>query len=260
MNNFMPKWLLNSLGVLLLILIALLVVGKVKNLNDIFRKKVLPENTISVSAEGRVKAVPDLATVNLGVLTQGKTPVEVQEENTKKVNKIIDYIKQQGVSKDDISTSQFNIYPQYDYKEGRSEIVGYQLNQTITFKIRGIDKSNEQLGKILEGGVAQGANEISGVFLSFDDPDNLRQNARKQAIEKAKEKAQELAQVAGLKLGRVVSIAETTATGLPKPYYSGDFGGIGGAGGLGLEKAAAPNIEPGSQDVIETMTVVFEVK
>src|SRR3989344_5545859 len=197
--NSLPKWLVNGLGGLLIAFVALLIVGKTKDLKDVLGNKN-PDNTISVSAEGKVQAVPDLATVNLGVLTQGPDPSVVQEQNSVKVNKIIDYIKQQGISKDDISTSQFNIYPQYDYNNGRNTIIGYQLNQTITVKVRGMDKSTDILSKILKGGVQQGANEVNGVSFGFDDADELRQEARKLAIEKAKVKAQDLAQAAGLKL------------------------------------------------------------
>ena len=127
MNN-MPKWVVTGLGGLLIAFVALLLIDKGTQLNDKFRDKN-PTNTIGVTAEGKVKAVPDMATVNLGVITQGASPSAVTDENSKKVNKIVDYVKQQGISKDDISTSQFNIYPQYNYNNGKNEIVGYELRQ-----------------------------------------------------------------------------------------------------------------------------------
>lgn len=255
MNN-MPKWVVTGLGGLLIAFVALLLIDKGTQLNDKFRDKN-PTNTIGVTAEGKVKAVPDMATVNLGVITQGASPSAVTDENSKKVNKIVDYVKQQGISKDDISTSQFNIYPQYNYNNGKNEIVGYELRQTVSITIKGVDKSTETLNKILQGAVSQGANEINGVSLSFDDPDNLRQQAREEAIAKAKEKAQELARAAGLKLGRVISVNEAGST-YPQPYYGAAYGMGGGM--MAEAKSASPNIEPGQQDIVESMTVVFEVK
>lgn len=253
----LPKWLVN-LGVgLLVVLLALLAIDRAVGLsNKITGKK--PDNTLSVSAEGKVKATPDLATVNLGVITQGTEASKVQDDNSKKINKIVEFVKKQGITKDDISTSQFNIYPQYNYSNGKNEIIGYQLDQTITVKVRGVDKSTEILGKILSGAVSEGANQIYGVALGFDDPDNLRQKARELAIEKAKEKAKELAKVAGIKLGKVISVSEAGSGGYPMPYYGAGFGG--GGVGLSMEKSVSPNVEPGSQDVIENMSVTFEVK
>jgi len=253
--NLLPKWLINSLGAVLIIFFAIVVVGKVKDLAESFKNEK-PDNTISVSAEGKVKAVPDLAAVSLGVLTQGQTPQKAQEENTKKTNKIIEFIKGQGIGREDIATSQFNISPRYSYRGGKSEIAGYRVNQTVVVKVRGVNKSTKILGKILKGAVSNGANQINGVNLSFNDPDELRQEARIKAIEKAKVKAKELAKVAGIKLGKVVSIFEAKGMTIPYPRnakYTLNAGteGVGGA---------SPNIEPGSQDLTERMTVVFEVK
>lgn len=257
MNNTLPKWLVYSLGGLLVVFVALLVIDKADSLNSKISGKK-PDNVISVSAEGKVDARPDMATVTLGVLSQGTTAVEVKNQNNEKVNKIIEYIKQQGVPEKDITTSQFYFYPTQDYRDGRSIITGYQGNQTVTVKMYGIDKSQEQVEKVLDGSVNSGANEIQGVQFSFKDPDDLRQQARKLAIAKAKEKAQELASEAGLKLGKVISVSENGGY-YPGPIpYAGDAYGMGGS--AVAQKSVAPNVQPGSQDIIQTMTVVFEIK
>lgn len=253
----LPKWLVSGLGGLLIAFVALLVVGKARELSDVYANKN-PKNVMTVSAEGKVSATPDLATVTLGVVSQGNNAADVQDQNSKKINKIIDFVKAQGITKDDISTSQFNIYPRYDYTAGKNEINGYEARQTISIKVRGVDKSTDKLGKVLDGATNNGANEVSGVSLSFEDPDNLRQEARQQAIAKAKVKAQELAKTAGITLGKVVSVSESGSVGYPVPMYA-DAAGMGG-GGMSLEKSVSPNIEPGSQDITAQMSVVFEVK
>lgn len=256
MNSIMPKWLVQTLGGLLVALLALLVISQAYNLSELLSNKN-PKNTISISAEGKVVAVPDLATVNIGVLTSGSTANDVQTESSKKINSIIEFVKKQGIEKDDINTSEFSIYPQQDYREGRTVITGYQANQSITIKVRGVDKTTEKLTSILGGVTSNGANQVNGVSMSFDDPDNLKQQARKAAIEKAKQKAQDLASSAGLRLGKVVNVSESgSGYGVPVPM---DAYGYGGAG-IAMEKAVSPNVEPGNQDVVANMTVTFEVK
>jgi uncharacterized protein YggE len=254
MNN---KSLVNIgmvIGVVLIAYLGLLVAQKSYDVMDTFQGKN-PKNTISISAEGKVSAKPDLAEVSIGILTQGDTADGVQAESSKKINKIIDFIKKQGLSDEDINTSQFNIYPNQDYREGRSIITGYQANQTITIKVHGVNESTEKLSKILGGVTSQGANQVNGVSLSFNDPDEYRQQAREKAIIKAKEKAAQLAEASGLRLGKVVSVSENSAYPA-MPYLEG----IGGYGGGGDAKAVSPNIEPGSQDIIASMNIVFEVK
>lgn len=255
MASNVPKWLVVSLGVLLMIFLVFGAAVKYQDLSDRMSGKVTT-NTMSFTAEGKVKAVPDLATVNLGVVTQGKTSGEVQSENSKKINKIIEFIKQQGISKDDISTTQFTITPMYNYTNGKNEITGYESRQTITVLLRGIDKSNDALGVIISKATEQGVNEITNVSLSFDDPDNLRQKAREQAVEKAKARAQELARALGVKIGRILSVTQSGSnTPQPSPYM-----GYGMGGGYGGGSSASPNVEPGTQDIIESMTLTFELK
>lgn len=251
----LPKWLVSGLGALLIVLVAVSIADKAWDLKD-HDKVTRQQNTFMASGEGKVKAVPDLATVTLGVVSQGATAAVVQDQNSQKINKIIEFVKQQGVSRDDIATSQFNIYPQYNYNNGKNEIIGYEARQSITIKVKGVDKSSEGLGKIISGATGNGANEISNVTLGFENPENLRQEAKTKAIENAKVRAQELAKAAGIELGRVVNVSENNA-GSPMPYYGE---GYGGAGGLMMDKAASPNIEPGNQDIVETVTLTFEIK
>jgi uncharacterized protein YggE len=254
MQNLLPRWLTWSLGLLVIVVLGLIALDKSYTLKNTLENKN-PQNTLSVTAEGKVKAVPDLASIDLGVLTNASTAAEAQDQSAKKINAIIEFVKKQGVGNDDIATSQFNIYPQQDYREGKSTITGYTANQSINIKVRGIDKSTDTLTKILGGVTGAGANQINGVNLTFDDPDNFRGQARERAIAKAQEKAQELARAAGLRLGRVINVSETGSSFGPIPYAEGL--GYGGGGDM---RAVAPNVQPGNQDIVANMTVVFEVK
>src|SRR5947207_445908 len=112
--RMLPKWLVSGLGGLLIAFVALLVVQKVHDVQTAY-KNDKPANTISVSGEGKVAAVPDIATVSIGVLSQGATAVEVKNQNNDKVNKVTAFIKAQGIADAEITTSQFSFYPQQDY-------------------------------------------------------------------------------------------------------------------------------------------------
>lgn len=259
MENILPKWLVNGLGGLLVVFVALLIIQQGYGFSQLMKNQK-PVNTISVSADGKVTATPDLATVTIGVLTQGANAQDVKDKNNAKINKITDFIKKQGIDQKDITTSQMYFYPQQDWQSGTARITGYQGNQTVTVKIRNVDKDQKVLEAVLDGSVNAGANEIQGVNFSFNDPNAMQQQARELAIDNAKQKAQGLAQKAGLTLGKVVSISEMGAGGIqPMPYSLNSAMGMGG-GGVAMEKSIAPDVHPGSQDITESMTVVFEVK
>jgi uncharacterized protein len=253
MNNLKP-WVWQALGILLMAFLAINILDRVYDFSLDLKKA--PQNTISMSAEGKVSAKPDLATVTVGVTTNGSSAKTAQDANTTSANKVIDFVKQQGIKDEDIVTSNFSVYPNYDYSNGRNNIVGYNANQTLTIKVRGVDKSTSTLSKILGGAVDSGSNQLQGVYFSFDDADNLRQEARKIAIEKAKQKAADLASASGLKLGKVISISDNSGGGYPGPMPYALDAVKNQAGGA----ASAPQVETGSQDVTATMTLVFEIK
>jgi len=210
-QNLVPKWLMFAVGGLLGVFLLVMVVDKGYTTTRRFTVGDWPQNTISISAEGRVQAVPDLAVVNLGVVTNADTSTQVQTSNSEKINKITDFVLKQGVPAADITTTNFSIYPRYNYNNGQDNIIGYQATETITVKIKGVDHNNQIIGKILEGATNNGANQIQGVTFGFDDPDNLRQEARKLAIAKAKAKAEEKTDKSIEKTKEVKAKAKTKA-------------------------------------------------
>lgn len=245
------------LGMLLVVFVAVMIVQQGYNFVQSVKGKK-PDNTISVSGEGKVKAVPDVAIVTLGVIAQGKDAKETQNIAVEKINKITAFVKTLGIAKEDITTTQASINPRYNYESGQSKIVGFDSNQNVTVKVRGVDKNSDVVGKLMAGAVDNGANQVYGSQFTIDDPDALQQEARKAAIVKAKQKAEELAQAAGIKLGKVVSVQESTGGYMPVPMYADKAMGFGG-GGM-AEPAMAPSVEPGSQEITQTVTLVFEVK
>jgi uncharacterized protein YggE len=246
--------LLHVIGALVAVFLVLAVVDKAAMIEKNFGGK--PDNTMSMSAEGSVSAKPDMATVNLGVMTNAKTAKAAQDENNRNINKITEAVKKLGIEDKDITTSNFSVYPNYVYINNRNEIDGYQANQTLTVKVHGIDVSTETLNKVLDEAVAAGSNQLQGVTFGFNDADNLRQQARTEALNKAKQKAQELADQAGLRLGKIVSISESSGgySVPPMPYYDSKAYGIGGA------ENQASSVQTGSQDITAVMTVIFEIK
>jgi len=254
-----PKWLVAGLGGLLMFFVAILIVQKLHDVSQSFKNE-RPTNTISVSGMGKVSAIPDLASVNIGVLSQGTTASDVKNKNNEAVNKVVAFIKAQGIADKDIKTADLSLQPQYDYSSGGSQpkITGYQQTQTVMVKVHNVNKDNAILDKILDGAVNNGANQIYGVNFSVEDPSGLQNQAKKMAIDDAKSKAQELAKQAGLTLGKVVSISEAGG-GYPGPimYGSPMSAGFGGGGDM---KSVAPDIQGGSQEITETMNITYEVK
>lgn len=227
-----------------------------------YSQSVVPTRSFSVQGEGKIVAVPDVAQLSFGVLTEGGVNLAVlQRENTEKVNRVAGFLKENGVDEKDIKTQFYNISPRYQYfscppvriPEGVEpcpppEIVGYSINQSVTVKIRDLNKA----GDVVSGVVESGANTVSGPSFTVDDPTELQNQARAEAIAKAKEKARAVAEAGGFRLGKLISINEGVAFPAPVPLYAFEKGGGVGGGG--------PSIEPGSQEVRVNVTLVYEIK
>ncbi|HEY0087866.1 MAG TPA: SIMPL domain-containing protein, partial [Candidatus Lokiarchaeia archaeon] len=103
----------------------------------------LPNNyprEITVSGEGRTFAVPDIALIQLGAVTEGLEVGDVVRENTEKMNNILKEIKTLGIEEKDIKTTTYNLAPRYEWTEdGKRIFKGYTLTQQISVKIRNFE-------------------------------------------------------------------------------------------------------------------------
>ncbi|MEW6572559.1 MAG: SIMPL domain-containing protein [Bacillota bacterium] len=201
------------------------------------------DSTVTVWGQGEVKASPDSAQVNIGVITQAKSAKDAQSQNNRISNGVIAAVKDQGIPKEDIQTREFCIWPQHDEK-GRN-ITGYQVNHTLSIRVVGTDK----VGPVIDTAVAAGANHIYGISFEREDRAGLKQEALKKAVTDARERADALAKTAGKKVVRVVSIKEAGTDDSP-PVYKRMAIEAGGAG--------AP-VEPGQLTVTASVEVVFEI-
>lgn len=160
-----------------------------------------------------------------------------------------------GASADTATSPIEDYYPPY-YKKRPcppQEIVGYSIHQSVSITVRDFEK----IGTLLSGVVENGANSVSQLFFTLDDPTKPQNEARAEAIAKAQKKARDIARAGGFRLGRLLSISEG---GYPIPYQR--FYGTEAAFGKGGDSIspATPDIEPGSQDVIINVTLVYEIR
>lgn len=211
----------------------------------------IERNVISVSGEGKVVGIPDIATVDLGMIIERTTVAAAQKENTRVMNELISRVKAAGVEEKDIQTTSYNVYPVYDWVDNKQKLRGYSVSQNVHVKVRNLDKVGDLVGMAGE----LGANQIGGIGFAVDDPEGLRQEARVKALQNAKAKAEALASVAGVKLRRVVSFDESFSNP-PSPMYYDRAMGMGGA-----EAAmAAPSVEAGSSEIRANVTITYELE
>lgn len=221
--------------------------------------------SFSVIGEGKVISKPDVATFTYGVITEGGTNLaELQQQHIAQSTKVNNFVKNSGVNADDIKTENYSVEPKYQYYNCAlmnvpavrikpcppPQIVGYTVRETVSVKIRDFNK----VGNVLGGVVQNGANDVSQLSFTIDDPTKIEDGARAEAIAKAKAKAEAIANAGGFNLGRLLSISEGRA---PGPFYGKP---ILGTGAVMPETVPAPVIEPGSEEISVNVTLTYEIR
>ena len=246
------KMLIGALFGILIIIVAVFMVFAAMNeykKGGYIGQDIVAKNTITISGEGKIFATPDIGVIDLGVVSDAKTVAGAQKDNVEKMNKITQAMKDLGVEEKDLKTTNYSIYPSYQYTSGRSDIIGYEVSQTLQVKIRNLDKAGDILGK----GAELGANQVGSLSFTFDDPEKLNQEARTKAIANAKEKADALSNVLDVKLIRIINFTESSYVP-PIPYYSERSLGMGGG------ETATPDIQTGQNEVSSNVTIVYEIQ
>ena len=242
-------WLLLNLVLIVLVFLGLSAVDALEK----YQSSIVPSRVITVAAQDKKAVIPDIASFSFSVVSEGKDPAKIADENNQIMKRAIGVVKAEGVDAKDIQTSGYNLSPRYEYDEKTraTTVSGYTLTQTVYVKIRDFTK----ISKILSFLPALGINQISSLSFEIDNQDKYVAEIRGSAFEKAKEKAKEMARQNHANLGRVVTFSEYQ--NYPGPIYRASKDTVYG---MGETAVSAPTVEPGSQEVTVNVSVTYEIR
>ena len=203
---------------------------------------------VTVSGQGEATGAPDLATVNLGVEAIQDTAQGAREDAAAAMNQIITLLRDRGIEERDIQTSSFNIYPRYD--QNGQNITGFQVSNQVTVKIRDLNA----LGSIIDEVVAAGGDltRFQGVSFSIENLKPLEEQARSAAVADLKAKANQLANLTDIRLGRLISISESSHFPYPVPVAEQAL--------PAEDTASLTPLVPGEVQVMVTLNATFAIQ
>lgn len=168
---------------------------------------------ITVSGEGKVKVVPDQATITATVETKGNDAKVVKKQNDDQMDAVLKLIKKMNLAPADYRTQRVALNPQYDYEKKKTS---YNATQTVEIIVRDLNKYDE----LMEGLVSQGINRIDNVVFQSSKLAQYESEARKLAMKEAKHKAEDYVSVLGQKVGKAMTISDNTQSYNPQPVYA----------------------------------------
>ncbi|MGD0523301.1 MAG: SIMPL domain-containing protein [Candidatus Microgenomates bacterium] len=204
-----------------------------------------------VSEQGKASGAPDMATISAGIEDNGASLTMVENSVNLKAKTLAEAVKKMGVNSEDIQTSDYNVYPNYDYNITPNKITGYRVSTTYQIKIRDLSKINDIVGALAPAG----ANQVGDITFTFGDATQakLMDQARKEAVDKAKQKAESLAKAAGITLGKIINISESNENNvIPQPLYA--------TGSVSDKTITPPTIQTGTSEVATTVTISWEIR
>lgn len=203
--------------------------------------------TIVVNGTGEVKGTPDTVTITLGVQTIDPSAVNALNANNDSAAALIATLKEKGVARRDMQTSNLSISPNYDKD---SHITGYTVSNGLTVTLHGVSGA----GVVIDAAANAVGNAIAfnGIELSISDTNSksLIAKARASAVKQAIAHAHQLADAAGMTLGAVRTIVDTGSE-IPQPQFF--------AQGLSADRAASVPLEAGQQQLSVDVAVTFAV-
>ncbi|NUS42732.1 MAG: SIMPL domain-containing protein [Mycobacteriaceae bacterium] len=208
------------------------------------------KHEVTVVGHGQVRGAPDILNADIGVEVNAPEVSAALSQANDRANAMITAITAAGVAKADVRTTAVDVHPEYSTPGpagGPHAISGYQASNTVHVVVRDLAKAS----KVLDDAVRAGGNNarLSSVAFAIDDKSKLLSDARAKAFDDAKHRAEQYAALAGMKLGRVVTISETSSGrgDLPvpaAPEYKAD--------------SAVP-LEPGTQQISFTVNATWSL-
>jgi len=240
---------------IILLIIVLVFIGKMAFGGHEYNRNDIQKDTITVSGKGEVVVQPDIATISFSVLVENKDVGIAQTGAATKMNDIIASLKTSGVDVKDIKTTNYSIYPRYDYIRtatdiygGKQTLAGYDVSQTVEVKIRKIADA----GTILASVGKLGVTDISGLTFGIDKQDAVKIQARDLAVEDAKTQAKKLADSLGVKLVKITAFSESNNY----PIYYGMTAKMDSA----AVSSVAPQLPAGENKITSNVSITYEIR
>jgi uncharacterized protein YggE len=205
---------------------------------------------VTVLGSGQVQGVPDTLTAGVGIESTAADVTAAMNQTNDRQQAVINALVGAGLDRKDISTTEVTLQPEYSSPappNGTATITGYRATNAIQVKIHPTDAASRLLALIVSTG--GDATRISSVSYSIADDSQLVKDARARAFNDAKDRADQYAQLAGLRLGKVLSISEAT----------GNTPTAGSPPAPPRAMATEVPLEPGQQTVSFSVTAVWEL-
>lgn len=210
-------------------------------------------NAISVQGSSEFDVAPDLAKVRFRIETLSPTAQDAQLRNREIGASVKAALLKAGVRENEIETVDYRIEKVQEWDPQYEKMIekGYKTSNAFVVTTKDLEK----VGPLLDVGVQAGANNVESISFELSDAKQkeVKTEALKMATKNAREKADALADGAGVRLGKLLSLQESSYFIAPVARYD--------TMAMKAEMAGAPptEVSPQSVHVSAQVSVSYEI-
>jgi uncharacterized protein YggE len=149
---------------------------------------------MKINGVGTIKVEPNMAVVNLGIITENISLEVAQKENATKATEVLSNLQQMGIPENQIRTASYTIEPEYYYVEGKQIFKGYKVTNILSVTIKDLTK----IGEVIDNVTSSGVNSIDRISFTVEDPSRYYNEALKVAVKNSVQKAMVLGRTLGV--------------------------------------------------------------
>jgi len=157
---------------------------------------------ISLSAEGKVTATPNQATLAMRFVDTQFNADDARRTVDQQVRTFLDELKAYEVEQSSLDTSQTQIYPQYDYRNNERQLKGYQVVRNVRLVLLNLEQLEGLLKTLTKINVAQ----LNTIEFGLSNLTEIKQQALSLAIKNSEDLAKQIAEGYGVTLGKIHTV------------------------------------------------------
>jgi uncharacterized protein len=156
-------------------------------------------NTIYVGADGKFETAPDTALIQFNISAQSDTAKEAYEMASKQAEATRQVLRANGIDPKSAEVGFFSLNPQYNWKDMKHRITGYQVTTSVSVKLKDFSKIGPVTQQLAEASVG----ESQALSYTLDSTEEAKSKAVADAYRRARASAQSLANACGRTLGEL---------------------------------------------------------
>jgi uncharacterized protein len=177
----------------------LLIIGSFASAQD--RPAVTAQmNTIYVAADGKFEASPDTALVQFNISAQEDNARSAYDRASKAAEQIRQILRSNGIEPQAAQIGAFTIEPVYDYKPAKRKLVGYQVNASVSLKLKDFSKVAPIVQQLSDADIT-GDQSLS---YTLEDTETAKSKAVEDAYRRARSEAETVARAGGRALDELL--------------------------------------------------------